>query len=162
MPGIPTIPTSLQAHLTDAGLFSIRAITGIVFIYHGAQKLFGAFGGPGIEGFAGFLASLNIPLPTLNAYLAGGAEFFGGLALLTGIAARFFALPLVITMLVASFMVHGGAFSAQANGMEYPLTLALVTLGIGLTGPGRWTIAQLVPASPKAKLTVAPVVSRSA
>ena len=144
MPRIPTIPTSLQAHLTDAGLFSIRAITGIVFSFHGAQKLFGVFGGPGIDGFAGFLGSLNVPLPTLNAYLAGGAEFFGGLALLTGIAARLFTLPLVITMLVASFMVHGGAFSAQANGMEYPLTLALVTLGIGLTGPGRWTALRLV------------------
>lgn len=143
MPRIPTIPSSLQAHLTDAGLFSIRAITGVVFTFHGAQKLFGVFGGSGIEGFAGFLESINVPLPTLNAYLAGGAEFLGGIALITGIAARFFALPLVITMLVASFMVHGSAFSAQANGMEYPLTLALVTLGIGLTGPGRWTVLRL-------------------
>lgn len=131
----------LQRGMTDAGLLGIRLMLGVVFAYHGSQKLFGTFGGPGIEGFAGFLASMGVPLPTLNAYLAGGAEFFGGLLLAVGFGARLASIPVAFTMFVAAFMVHGGAFGAQNNGMEYPLTLAVVTAGVGLVGPGRLTLA---------------------
>lgn len=126
----------------NIALVLLRAILGIVFIYHGSQKLFGAFGGPGIEGFSAFLDSLGAPLPTLNAYVAASAEFFGGLALLTGVLARLASLPMVITMLVASFAVHSG-FDARQGGMEYPLTLAIVTAALGLFGPGDWTLTAL-------------------
>jgi len=129
----------------DAALLLIRLMVGVVFVFHGSQKAFGAFGGPGIEGFAGWLASLGFPLPTLNAYLAAGAELLGGIALLTGVGLRLIALPLVFTMLVAAVSAHWGSFSAQANGMEYPLTLAAVVAGLGLAGPGRYSLSAFLP-----------------
>lgn len=134
------IRDSWRRGMMDAGLLGMRLMLGVVFMYHGAQKLFGAFGGHGIEGFTGFLESLGMPLPTLNAYMAGGTEFFGGLLLLVGLGTRLVSVPVAFTMLVAVFMVHGSAFGAQNNGMEYPLTLAVVTLGIGLIGPGRLSL----------------------
>lgn len=135
------ITDGAQKWMTDAGLLGMRLMVGVVFTYHGAQKLFGVLGGPGIEGFAGFLASLGVPLPTLNAYLAGGAEFFGGLLLITGVGARLASIPLVFTMLVAAFVAKDG-FDARSGGMEYPLTLAFVVAGLGLIGPGRLTIGR--------------------
>lgn len=134
------INNNVQRGMTDAGLLGMRLMLGVVFMYHGSQKLFGAFGGSGIDGFAGFLASIGVPLPTLNAYMAGGAEFFGGLLLAAGVFARLASIPVIFTMLVAAFTVHGGAFGAQNNGLEYPLTLAVFTAGIGLIGPGRLTL----------------------
>lgn len=127
----------------DAALLLIRLMLAAVFLYHGSQKLFGWFGGGGVEGMAAFNAQQGIPLPWLSAWLAGAAEFFGGLALLTGIWQRLATIPLVFTMLVASFVVHGGAFSVQNGGMEYPLTLAVVAAAAGLLGPGRYTILNL-------------------
>lgn len=124
----------------DLGLLLIRALVGVVFVFHGSQKLFGLFGGPGIAGFAGWLESLGFPLPYANAVLAGSAELVGGLALLTGVGLRVLSPALVGTMLVAAFTAHSG-FDATKGGMEYPLTLAFVVAGLGLTGAGRYTLA---------------------
>jgi putative oxidoreductase len=129
--------------LGDAGLLLIRLMVGFVFIFHGSQKLFGVFGGSGLQGFSGFLESLKIPFPYLSAVLAGCAEFFGGLALFTGVGLRLLAAPLALTMLVASFTAHAGKFSLQEGGMEYALTLGVVVIGLALTGPGRWTLLSL-------------------
>ncbi len=118
------------------GLLLIRLMLGAVFLFHGSQKLFGAFGGPGLEGFATFLGSLDVPLPQVSAVAAALAEFVGGAALVTGFLMRPLCLPLGFTMLVAAFSAHAGKFSAQDGGMEYPLTLAVVVLGLALTGPG--------------------------
>lgn len=122
----------------DLGLLLIRVMVGLVFVYHGAQKLFGAFGGPGISGFAGHLEKMGFMAPLVSAWLAALAEFIGGLALISGWHMRLASLPLIFTMLVASFKVHGGAFGLQNNGMEYALTLAVVLLGLLFTGPGRF------------------------
>lgn len=124
---------------TDLGLLLMRLMVGLVFVFHGAQKLFGIWGGYGIEGTAGFMESLGLPFPTLSAILAGSAELAGGLALLTGFGQRLLAIPLTFTMLVAAFSAHTG-FAAGSGGMEYPLTLALVVAGLGLTGPGRFAV----------------------
>lgn len=122
----------------DLGLLAMRLMLATVFLFHGSQKLFGAFGGSGIEGFAGWLGTIGIPLPTISAWLAAGSEFFGGLALLLGVAQCLLSIPLCFTMLVAAFGAHSG-FSGQ-SGMEYPLTLAIMVLGLGLTGPGRFVL----------------------
>ena len=132
-------PTLTSSSL-NAGLLLIRLMVGVVFVFHGSQKLFGAFGGPGLEGFAGFLTQLQVPMPMVSAVLAAVAEFGGGLALIAGLGTRFAAVPLVITMLVAAFKVHGSAFSAQAGGLEYALTLAVVSAGLGLTGAGAFSL----------------------
>lgn len=128
----------------DVGLLFIRLMVGWVFVYHGAQKLFGAFGGSGIDGFAGYLSSLGVPLPLLNAYLAGGAELLGGLALLTGFGVRVMSIPLLVTMLVGAFTAHAGKFNIMNGGGEYALTLAVVAAALFVTGPGRYTVASLV------------------
>lgn len=120
----------------DVGLFLMRAMLGVVFLFHGAQKLFGWFGGYGLEATAGFMESLGLPLPFASAFLAAATELVGGLALITGVGQRLLSIPLTFTMLVAAFTAHTG-FSAQAGGMEYPLTLALFSAGLGLVGPGR-------------------------
>ncbi len=126
----------------DAGLFLARAILGVVFVFHGAQKLFGWFGGYGIEGTAGFFAQIGIPFPTLSVWLAGGTELVGGLLLLAGVLTLPAGALLAVTMFVASFTAHSG-FSAQNGGMEYPLTLGILALALALTGPGSWTLARL-------------------
>lgn len=128
-----------QKTARDTGLFLLRVGLAAVFVFHGGQKLFGIFGGHGVEGMAGYLDSLGIPFPTLNAYLAGGAEFFGGAALLLGIFVRLAVIPMVFTMLVASFVAHPGAFDLQSGGMEYSLFLAIALVSLGLTGGGSFS-----------------------
>ncbi len=134
--------------MLDVGLLLIRLLPGVVFVFHGSQKVFGAFGGGGMEGFTGFLASMNVPAPALNAWAAALTELVGGAALIVGLATRIVGVPLTVTMLVASFMVHGGAFSAQDNGMEYPLTLAFIAAGLVFTGAGRISVDALLPRRP--------------
>jgi putative oxidoreductase len=136
--------TTLQNRSADLGLLLIRAILGMVFIYHGGQKLFGLFGGYGIEGTAGWMASIGIPFPTLSAILAGTAEFFGGIVLILGTGTRLAAIPLAFTMLVAIVTTHPSAFAARAGGMEYALTLGVVAAALALTGPGRLTVGTLI------------------
>jgi putative oxidoreductase len=137
----------LQAPLTDLGLLLMRVMIGVVFIFHGSQKLFGAWGGSGMTDFADMLGIQGIPVPQVSAYLAAIAELGCGTALLLGLATRLVVIPLIITMLVASFVVHGGNFSLSAKpvpGMEYALTLGVVCLGLGLTGAGRLSLDHLL------------------
>ncbi|AGA30858.1 DoxX family protein [Singulisphaera acidiphila] len=133
---------------SELGRFLLRGALGVVFVGHGAQKLFGVFGGPGLTGFSGFLDGLGIPFPMVNAVLAGSAEFFGGLALLAGVGTRAAAALLVVTMTVAAFAVRSRGLSVQNGGMEYPLVLAVLLFGIGLIGPGRLTVGSLIRSAP--------------
>lgn len=128
---------------TNVGLLLIRLIVGIVFIYHGAGKLFG-----GLHGFAGFLTNMHVPMPMVSAALAACTEFFGGLAVLLGFGVRFAAAPMVINMLVAILLVHSRAFDARNGGMEYPLTLATVLLALVFTGGGRLGLSGLLHGRP--------------
>ncbi len=129
-----------RARAYDTGLLLVRVGLAGPMIYHGSQKLFGWFGGYGIEGTAGWMASQGVPFPVLSTTLAGGAEFFGGLALLAGLFARPAAAALAFTMLVAAWTHRTGGYSAAKGGLEYPLTLALVFAGVALAGAGRWTL----------------------
>ena len=124
---------------TDLGLLAMRLMAGTVFFFHGAQKVFGIFGGYGLEGTSGYMESLGIPFPYASALLAGGAELVGGLALVLGVGQRLLSIPLAFTMFVAAFSAHSG-FAAASGGMEYPLLLAFVAAGLGLTGPGRFAL----------------------
>src|SRR2546421_10160345 len=86
---------------TGAALLIIRLAAAAAFLYHGSAVLFGAFGGPGIQGF-----SESTHLPVAVAFLVGLAQFCGGLAMLTGILARLGAVGIIAVMLGAVFMVH--------------------------------------------------------
>ena len=142
---------SHSARTMDVGLLLLRLIAGAVFLFHGSQKLFGAFDGHGIEGFAGVLAQMQIPMPLFAAYLSACTEFFGGLALLLGLGVRIASVPLVINMLVAAFTVHAGKFDSTKGGMEYPLTLAFLVAALAFTGPGQISVATLFRPRPRAE-----------
>lgn len=116
----------------------LRVPVGLILAAHGAQKLFGWFGGYGLEGTGQWLASIGLEPGYLMALLAGGAEFFGGLLLVLGLLTRPAALVTVFTMLVAIFSVHigNGLFMAN-NGYEYALTLFVVSLVLAVQGAGR-------------------------
>lgn len=131
-------------HQPDLAMLVLRVMVAIVGIYHGSQKLFGLFGGPGLKGFSSFLESIDVPMPMVSAVMAGGAECFGGLLVGIGLLTRFAAIPFLVAMVVAIAKVHPGAFSLQNNGMEYALTIAAILLAIALAGPGRFSVDALV------------------
>ena len=107
---------------------------------HGAQKLFGWFGGYGLKGTGGFFeSSLGMSPGVFWAALAGGGEFFGGLLILFGFLTRFGALNIAITMLVGIISAHSGAFFAP-SGMEYPLALLGMATALMVSGGGKLSI----------------------
>src|SRR5690606_22737207 len=123
---------------------ALRVPIGVIFAAHGEQKLFGWFGGYGLQGTAGWLESIGLAPGTLMALLAGGAEFFGGLALILGVLTRPAALALAFTMLVAIFKVHfvNGLFMAN-NGYELGLSLLAASVALLLSGAGRVSVDEI-------------------
>lgn len=130
----------LHSNAGWAGLV-LRVPVGIILIAHGAQKLFGWFGGYGLEGTGQFMASLGLEPGYLMALLAGSAEFFGGLALVLGLLTRPAALVSAFTMAVAMFTAHigNGLFMAN-NGYEYALALLAVTVSLTIQGAGAFSV----------------------
>ena len=125
---------------TDAGWapLALRIPAGIIFAAHGAQKLFGWFGGYGLEGTGQWMASIGLNPGYLMALLAGGAEFFGGLALLVGLLVRPASAVLAFAMLVAIFSVHiGNGLFMSNNGYEFGLALLAVSVSLMFSGAGR-------------------------
>lgn len=127
------------------GAVALRIPVGVIFAAHGAQKLFGWFGGYGLQGTAGWLESIGLAPGMLMALLAGGAEFLGGLALIVGVLTRPAALALVIAMLVAIFKVHiaNGLFMAN-NGYEFGLALLAASVALLISGAGRASVDELI------------------
>lgn len=117
---------------------ALRIPVGIIFAAHGAQKLFGWFGGYGLEGTGQWMDSIGLGPGYLMALLAGSAEFFGGLALLIGLLVRPASVVLAFTMLVAIFSVHfaNGLFMSK-NGYEFGLALLAVTVSLAIGGAGK-------------------------
>lgn len=126
---------------TGLGSIALRIPVGIVLAAHGAQKLFGWFGGYGLEGTGQWMASIGLEPAYMMALLAGSAEFFGGLALILGLLTRPAAAVSAFTMLVAIFSVHisHGLFMSN-NGYEFALTLFAATLALTIQGGGSFAI----------------------
>jgi len=121
----------------DTGLLVLRVVVGLVLVGHGAQKLFGSFGGAGLSGTAGFFRSVGYWPPRLMAGFAGGAELIGGLSLTVGFMTPLAAAAIIGTMLNAGVAVHRrNGLWAVDNGYEYPLVLGAVAAGLGFTGAG--------------------------
>lgn len=119
----------------------LRVPVGIVLAAHGAQKLFGWFGGYGLEGTGQWMASIGLAPGYLMALMAGSAEFFGGLALIFGLLTRPAALVNAFAMLVAIFSVHisHGLFISN-NGYEFALALFAATFALAIQGGGKFAI----------------------
>ena len=132
---------------TDTGTsqLALRIPVGIVFIAHGAQKLFGAFGGYGLEGTGQWMASIGLNPGFLMALLAGSAEFFGGIALMLGLLVRPAAVVLAFTMLVAIFAVHiGNGLFMSNDGYEFGLVLLAASVSLAISGAGRASIDRII------------------
>lgn len=139
-PSLVAVPPSRGI---DAALLLLRIACGIVFLYHGSAILFGAFGGPGPEKFAGFMHA-----PAVVGYLVGMAQFLGGLAVLFGVLIRVGAVCIIIVMLGAIFLVHlPHGFDVTKGGVEFALTQLLIALALLLTGAGRYSLSAMFPAA---------------
>jgi len=132
---------------TGLDTLPLRVGAGVIFAAHGAQKLFGWFGGYGLEGTGGWMASIGIEPGVLMAALAGGAEFFGGLLLIVGLLVRPAAVVLAITMVVAIAAVHlqNGLFMSN-NGYEFGLALLVISVGLAIRGAGSISLDRLLQA----------------
>jgi len=136
--------TSRDRSAVDWALLVARAVVGVIFMAHGAQKLFGAFGGPGLSAVVQMMGPLG--------YLVTVGEFFGGLGLVGGFLSRFSAASIIIIMLGAVATVHGkfGFFMNWAGnqageGFEYHLLAIATLLPIVIAGPGRFAVGRLLP-----------------
>jgi putative oxidoreductase len=140
-----TLINKLLETKTGLDTIPLRVGVGVIFAAHGAQKLFGWFGGYGLEGTAGWMSSIGLEPGLLMAILAGSAEFFGGLLLILGLLVRPSALMLAITMVVAIITVHlqNGLFMAN-NGYEFGLALLVACVALALRGAGSFSADRLL------------------
>jgi putative oxidoreductase len=127
--------------LLNLGLLLIRLIFGLVMAAHGAQKLFGWFGGYGLAGTGGFFESLGFRPGKLFAFASGISEFTGGLLFAVGFLGPVGPALILAVMLVASISVHfrNGLFAAT-NGVEMPLLYATAAVGVSLIGFGTFSL----------------------
>jgi putative oxidoreductase len=125
----------LASNAGIAGLV-LRVPLGIILAAHGAQKLFGWFGGYGLEGTAGWMESVGFAPGFVMALLAGSAEFFGGILLILGLLTRPAAAVAAFTMAMAMTVHIGNGLFISNNGYEFALILMAASLALVFSGAG--------------------------
>jgi putative oxidoreductase len=132
-------------------LLIVRVVLGAIFFAHGAQKMFGWFGGPGLRGVINyFRQALGVPAPLT--VLAALTECFGGLAMIVGFLVRPAAVGLIVVMLVAIAKVHrqNGFFlnwslePGKGHGFEMNLALIGMALAVLIGGAGVFSIDRVI------------------
>jgi putative oxidoreductase len=125
----------------ELGLLVLRVVVGALFVGHGAQKLFGVFGGHGLIGTAGFFEQIGLRPSRLHALFAGIAEATGGLLLALGLVTPLAAVLLTAVMTAAIITVHvrNGVWVTE-NGFEYPLVLIAAVFALAAVGAGDWSL----------------------
>jgi len=125
----------------DAGLLLARMVIGLLFAAHGAQKLFGWFGGHGLAGTGGFFESLGFRPGRFFAAAAGFTEFSGGLLLALGLLGPLGPAMIIAVMIVAAATVHWQhGVLAQNGGYELPLVYSVTAAAIALVGNGAYSL----------------------
>lgn len=124
----------------NAGLAALRTIVGVVFMAHGAQKLF-VFG---LEGVTAGFAGMGVPLAGVAAPAVALVELLGGLALVAGLFTRLAGVGLAVVMLGAMFLVHLAAGFFAPEGVEFTLTLFGAAVALALIGPGEYSLDALL------------------
>lgn len=133
----------------DSALLVLRIVLGLLMMFHGSQKLFGAFGGGGWDAtIAGMQDGSGIPM--IFAALAIIAEFFGGLGVLLGALTRVAAFGIAVTMAVAIILAHIGDLTSALAGegsiapFSYPLTLFTMAVVLIILGAGQFSIDDVI------------------
>jgi putative oxidoreductase len=127
------------------GILLLRVVLGSIMMAHGAQKLFGWFGGGGPPGTAGSFAQLRFRAPLMMALAAGAAEFGGGLLIATGLMTPLAALAIAVVMLNAIGTVHWrNGFWNTAGGYEFNLLVYAAAVAIAATGAARFSLDNLL------------------
>jgi putative oxidoreductase len=125
----------------DLALLVLRLVVGLLFVGHGAQKLFGAFGGGGLEGTAGMFDNIGLRPGWLHARAAGTAEFLGGALIALGLFTPFAAAALVAVMTAAIITVHARNGIWNTNqGYEFNLVLIAAVFALAGIGAGGWSL----------------------
>jgi putative oxidoreductase len=137
--------TTTKGRIVHIGRPLARLVIGSLFIGHGAQKLFGSFGGPGLEGTRGMMESLELRPAHRNAVAAGAAETGGGALLVLGLGTPLACAALIGTMITAIRKVHlpNGPWAAN-GGYEYNVALVAVLVAIAEDGPGGASLDRLL------------------
>jgi putative oxidoreductase len=131
--------------MEDLGLLIVRLIVGLAFAAHGAQKLFGWFGGYGPKGTGGWFDSIGIKPGVLAAVAVGIVEFFGGILFAAGLFTVVVAMLLAATMVVAIVKVHAkNGFWNTSNGYEFNLVLIAIFIAVALIGAGSYSLDALL------------------
>jgi len=127
--------------MTNAALFLLRVTVGSLLAGHGAQKLFGAFGGPGLHGTRGMMESVGYKPGHMWAAAAGAGEFGGGLLTALGLFSPLGSLSAMSVMATATAKAHWGKpVWVTSGGAELPLTNIAAAGAIALAGPGSWSL----------------------
>jgi putative oxidoreductase len=127
--------------MRSIGVLIVRLVVGGLLLGHGAQKLFGAFGGRGLEGTQGWMESMRLRPGALWARAAGGSEFFGGLLTMLGFLNPIGPVLGIGSMAMAWAKVHvGKPVWVTEGGPELPITNMAVLSALTLAGPGRLSI----------------------
>lgn len=125
----------------DVGMLVLRLVVGGLMFGHGAQKLFGWFGGPGLDGTAAFFEGhLRLRPAKVWAGLAGLSEAGGGLLLVLGLLDPLGSLAIIAAMLTAAFLAHWPRLWITDNGVEYNLVLIAAALTVAIAGPGAYSL----------------------
>ncbi|MEO5826608.1 MAG: DoxX family protein [Gemmatimonadales bacterium] len=133
--------TNFQRPTVDTGLLVMRVIMGPAFMAHGAQKLFGWFGGFGLAGTGGYFETLGFHPGTAFALISGGAELVGGLLITLGFLGVVGPAMIVGVMTVAIATVHlPNGFFATTNGIELPVMYGVMAMALAIAGFGRHAV----------------------
>ena len=124
----------------DIGLLVVRASVGATLAAHGAQKLFGWFGGAGLEATAAGFDSIGFRPGKANALAAGLGEAAGGALLAAGLGTAGAGAAAAATMAVASSTHAPNGFFVNKGGLEFPAVLGAAALGVAFTGPGNLSL----------------------
>ncbi|MEU1936875.1 DoxX family protein [Streptomyces coeruleorubidus] len=135
---------SAPPHAYDVGLLLLRLAVGLTMAAHGAQKLFGSFGGAGLDGTGQFFSTVGYPQGRTMAVVAGLSETLGGLGLALGLLTPLAGAAIVGTMINAMAVKWNGGFFAP-EGIEYELLLTVAAASLALTGPGRYAADRFLP-----------------
>jgi putative oxidoreductase len=129
----------------DLGILLIRTVVGLTLAAHGAQKLFGWFGGYGLAGTAQWLQSVGFRPGRRHAVMAGLVETGGGLLFAVGAATPVAAAIIASVMIVAAVLVHlKNGFFITSGGFEYNAVLGVAALAVAFTGPGAISVDGLL------------------